>query len=265
MKKVIITLLSLVLLFAAGTASSQKDNQLKVFYPGEYIEYEVSFMGIKLGNIIITSKEYTELNGKKVVTAKAEMRSAKGIPFVDLHAFFDSWISPGLNFSHQFYAKVKNDEKSWFLETYLVNNDAKEVKYEKWLEKEQLMKKDMKFESRVLDGCSLFFFARQFTDLKKTVRVPTLMNESISFTNLNFHGEKQNVEIDAVKYPVKVLYFDGRADWEGIYGLKGYFQGWFSDDEARVPIKALMNVYVGNVEITLTKWKRGDWQPPKGK
>ncbi len=243
---------------------NSKADDLKVVFPGEYIEYEVSFMGITLGSIIITTNDYVDLNGKKVVNAKSEMKSAKGIPFVDLQAVFESWFNSKITFSEQFFSKVKESENSYKYENYRINNGKKVVKYEKLIDKDVVEQKVLPFESRVLDGCSLFFFARQFTDIKKTVRVPTLMNQGISYTNLNFHGKKESTKIDAVSYPVKCLYFDGRADWEGIYGLKGYFQGWFSDDEARVPIRALMNVYVGNVEIKLVKWKRGNWQPPKG-
>ena len=46
--------------------------------------------------------------------------------------------------------------------------------------------------------------------------------------------------------------------------LKGSFEGWFSDDEARIPIVSKMNVYVGNVVIELVKWKRPGWVPPRG-
>ncbi len=72
------------------------------------------------------------------------------------------------------------------------------------------------------------------------------------------------MDIDAVNYPVKTVYFNGKAEWNGLYGLNGKFEGWFSDDDACVPIKAKMNVYVGNVNIELKSWKRKNWTPPKG-
>ena len=174
----------------------------------------------------------------------------------------NDWI---IVYSEKFNSKVKQSENSWKYEYYNVENNKKQVTYEQYLDKDLQVKTEHKFDNRVLDGLALFFFARQFTDIKRTVKVPTLMNNSISNTNLNFHGKKESAKINAVDYPIRCLYFDGRADWEGIYGLKGYFQGWFSDDDARVPIRALMNVYVGNIDIQLVKWKRGDWQPPRAK
>jgi hypothetical protein len=62
---------------------------------------------------------------------------------------------------------------------------------------------------------------------------------------------------------VKTYYLSGSADWKALYGLGGKFEGWFSADEARVPIFAKMNVYIGNIEIELKSWKRNNWFPPK--
>jgi hypothetical protein len=220
-------------------------------------------MGINLGKIIITTENIIDFKGKKTLKAKAEMKSNPGIPFVSLHAFFDSWMDPKLTNSTEFVGSTKGDEKIWEKETFFMDYENKMITYEKRVENKVTETKPMPFDKKVVDGCALFFFARQFTDIKKSVKMPTVIASGISYTNLNFHGTKSEVKIPAVKYPIKTLFFDGKADWEGVYGLKGYFKGWFSDDEARVPIKAEMNVYVGSVDIELVKWTRGNWQPPK--
>lgn len=238
-------------------------SQTKVIFPGEYIEYDVSFFGVKLGKISITTQEYVDFKGKKVLKAKAEMKSNPGIPFVSLHALFDSWMDTRLTNSYEFVGSTKGDENVWEREKFIMDYDNKMITYEKSVDNVVTERKPMPFEKKVVDGCALFFFARQFTDLKKSIRVPTVIGSGISYTNLNFHGTKSQTTIPSVNYPIKTLFFDGKAEWEGIYGLKGYFKGWFSDDEARVPIKAQMNVYVGNVDIELVKWTRGNWQPPK--
>ncbi|MFA5512241.1 MAG: DUF3108 domain-containing protein [Candidatus Kapaibacterium sp.] len=238
-------------------------SQSKVIFPGEYIEYEVSFLGVKLGNISITSESLVDFKGKKVFKAKAEMKSNPGIPFVSLHAFFDSWMDTRLTNSYEFVGSTKGDEGIWEKEIFYMEYDKNLITYEKSVKGVVQETKPIQFDKKVVDGCALFFFARQYTDIKRTIKVPTVIATGISYTHLNFHGTKSSTNIGSVKYPIKTLYFDGRAEWEGIYGLKGFFKGWFSDDEARVPIKAQMNVYVGNVDIELIKWKRGDWVPPK--
>ncbi|MBX3042356.1 MAG: DUF3108 domain-containing protein [Candidatus Kapabacteria bacterium] len=253
----------LVLFIAFLSVYSYSYTQSKVVHLGEYIEYDVSFFGVKLGKIIIESESYVDFKGKKVFKAKSEMKSNPGIPFVSLHAFFDSWMDTRLTNSYEFVGSTKGDEGVWEKETFYMNYDKNIITYEKRVDDKVTETKPMPFDKKVVDGAALFFFARQFTDIKKTVKVPTVIGNSISYTHLNFHGTKSQITVPAIKYPVKTLYFDGRAEWEGIYGLKGHFKGWFSDDEARVPIKASMNVYVGNVDIELVKWSRGDWQPPK--
>ena len=245
------------------SAQSQSQTKLNVFYPGEVIEYEVSFMGIKLGNITITSIEEVDFSGKKVYSAKAEMKSNPGIPFVSLNAVFESLMEKNLTHSHQFKGSTKQGDNDWTTEKFDMKYPQKHIVYELWKDSKLDKTKKIEFDKKVNDGCSLFFFARQFTDLGKTVKVPTLIGSALSYTNLNFHGKTGKIDISAVKYPIKTLFFDGRADWEGVYGLKGYFKGWFSDDDARVPIKAEMNVYVGSVDIELIRWERGNWQPPK--
>jgi hypothetical protein len=245
------------------SAQANSQSKLKVFFPGEEIEYEVTFMGIKLGNITITSIEEVDFSGKKVYSAKAEMKSNPGIPFVSLHALFETLMEKNLTHSHQFKGSTKHGDNVWTTEKFDMKYPEKHIVYELWKDNKLDKTNKIEFDKKVNDGCSLFFFARQYTDLGRTVRVPTLINAALSYTNLNFHGRAEKTDIKAVKYPIKTLFFDGRADWEGVYGLKGYFKGWFSDDDARVPIKAEMNVYVGNVDIELVRWKRGNWQPPK--
>jgi hypothetical protein len=60
-----------------------------------------------------------------------------------------------------------------------------------------------------------------------------------------------------------VVKFDGKLDFTGIFGLSGEFEGWFSNDEARVPILAKMKVLIGSVTIELMSWKRKGWAPPR--
>ena len=88
------------------------------------------------------------------------------------------------------------------------------------------------------------------------------MEDTVS-TVINFGGRKEATSIDASSYPVKTVYFSGDANWTGVYGLSGRYEGWFADDESRIPIKAKMKVYVGSVTIELQSWRRGNWQPPK--
>ena len=82
------------------------------------------------------------------------------------------------------------------------------------------------------------------------------MDLDIGFTKIKFTDKKEKTRIDAVKYPIQTFYLEGLCEWTALYGLGGKFQGWFSADDARVPIKAKMNVYLGSINIELKSWKR---------
>lgn len=233
----------------------------EVWSPGEVLEYDVSFLGIKLGTIKIETIKEDEFNGKQVYTAKSTMQSNPGIPFVSLFAIFNSWMDKSLGFSHQFIGNTKTSD-GWQYNKIDFDYEKKKITNRHWLNDSLITNDVFDVTSKINDGCSLFFFARKYSDLKKTVKVPTFIDGKF-ITTINFHGKREAIKIDAISYPVQTIYLDGKADWQGVYGLSGRFEGWFSDDDARIPIKAFMNVYVGKVLIELKKWKRDGWKPPK--
>jgi hypothetical protein len=114
------------------------------------------------------------------------------------------------------------------------------------------------------DGLSLFFYAREQLFSGKKMNIPVLVSEKKADTYIDFANKRTTVEIDAVKYPVDVIEFQGEADFVGVFGLTGEFEGWFSNDAARIPILAKMKVILGSVTLELMGWKRPGWQPPRG-
>lgn len=235
--------------------------QAQIISIGEELDYEVSYIGITLGSIKIVTEAKENINGKPTYKVKAYMKSSDGIPFVSLHTIFESWIDNSMTFSRKFEGHYKTSDNKWTFEKIDFKTDA--FRCEKWLESRLLASRDYTSTKKWSDGLSLFFFARQFCNTTKPITVPTIMDQDTCKTKLNFYGKRENVEISSINYPVKCIYFDGVAVWTGIYGLSGKFEGWFSDDDARVPIKAKMKVYVGSVSIELKSYKRANWFPPK--
>ncbi|MBS1538247.1 MAG: DUF3108 domain-containing protein [Bacteroidetes bacterium] len=253
-----ITLAILTLWFVSpSTAHSQ------MAFPGEELEYEVSFLGIKLGTIKMITEQSQTLNGKTVYKMKALIDSRSGIPFVDLHSIYESWMDASATYSHQFTANTKKSENTWVYDKYSFDYDNNVIRTEKYEDKKLIEKKSISTPKKWNDGCSLFFTARQLLFAKRNIKIPTVVQEDTVFTTIAFTGKDESTSIDAVDYPVKTTYFHGEANWTGIYGITGKFEGWFSTDDARVPIKAKMKLYVGSATIELVKWKRGSWQPPK--
>lgn len=260
MKKILILIITIVT-FASTMYAGPKE----ILQVGEKLKYEVSFLGVSLGTIEMTTDGTEDYNGNKVYIVKADIKTYDGIPFVDLKATFNSWTDATLNHTHKFTSNMKKGDEKWEYQQLLMDYDKMNVNLKIWENKELQDEKDISLDSKINDGTSLFFVARQYTTLKRSIIVPTIIDGKIFDTKLNFRDKTENIEIDKVDYPIRTKYFDGQADWEGLYGLSGRFEGWFSDDDASVPILAKMNVYVGKVNIELIEWTRKGWTPPKGK
>ena len=221
---------------------------------GEELEYEVSFLGITLGTIKMTTEPHTDLNGQTVFICKSYIDSRPGIPFIELHSVFNSWIDKSCTFSRQFAANTKESDNAWSYDKYVFDYDEGKFVTEKFKQKQLIERKEFISKKKWNDGCSLFYTARQFLFAKRNIRIPTVMMADTVATTIAFTGKEESIEIDAVDYPIKTTYFNGEATWTGIYGVTGKFEGWFSSDDARVPIRAKMKLYVGNANIELVRW-----------
>lgn len=232
-------------------------------YPGEDLTYRVSYAGITLGTVRSLTEPYTTFEGKKAIKVKVFINSNPNIPFVSLHSIYQSWMDSTATYSYNFNASTQIDENLWEFDKYLFDYSKMNLTMETYRDKKLLKKKEIGIKKYCNDGSSLLYAARTLVGSKKSIKLPTVIMGDTATTVINFRGTKQTTDIDAVNYPIMTTYFDGTANWTGVYGLTGGFEGWFSDDAARVPIKAKMKVYIGSVTLELQSWKRGSWQPPK--
>ncbi len=248
-------------IFSQTTSSRPSSSVLQA---GEELEYDVSFLGIKLGSIKMTTEQQMNSVGQPVFVCKSFIDSRPGIPFIELHSIFSAWMDKSCTFTHQFTANTKESDNTWTFDKYVFDYESGKFTTEKYKNKQLAERKEFITSKKWNDGCSLFFTARQLLFSKRNVRIPTVMMSDTVATTIAFSGKEESIDIDAVNYPIKTTYFNGEATWTGIYGVTGKFEGWFSSDDARVPIRAKMKLYVGNANIELVRWKRSGWTPPKG-
>jgi hypothetical protein len=230
---------------------------------GEELVYNVRYGFIDLGQVRIRTFDQEPVGDDVTFRTKALIDSYSGVPFVDLHATFESWIDPGM-FSRKFIGKSK-DGKTWEYARYEFDYDLNRVLIEGGRHDTIVEKRDtLTLEGHSQDGLSLFFYARDQLRSGTKQNIPCVVTEKKVNTYLDFSDTHTSVEIDAVDYPVDVVAFEGTAEFVGIFGLTGDFEGWFSRDDARVPILAKMKVILGSITIELMEWKRAGWTPPRG-
>jgi len=236
----------------------------KVFAEGEELTYNVRYGFINLGQVRVKFLGDTTIAGVPAHRARGLIDSYHGIPFVDLHAVYETMLDTAA-FSRRFVGKSKEDDY-WDFYRYDFQYDRNRVLIDFGQRDTSIAKREtLDVRTPYNDGLSLFWLARERLMSGTKFDVPTLIKDQKAMTHIDFTNEHTQVEIDAVDYPVDVIGFKGNADFVGLYGLSGDFEGWFSNDEARVPILAKMKVIIGKVTIELMGWKRAGWQPPKAK
>ena len=234
------------------------------FVEGEELVYNVRYAFFNLGQIRIKTFNTTSVDGRPATITRALIDSYRGVPFVDLHAVFESTIDQ-MMYSRRFMGKITQDD-TWDFSRYHFDYDNNRVTVEMGQQDTVIAQREtLAVKMPYQDGLSLFFLARDGLFSGKTANVPTMIKEKQVNTIIAFSDKRTSVEIDAVNYPIEVAQFEGTLEFTGIFGLTGDFEGWFSNDEARIPILAKMKVLIGSVTVELMDWKRPGWTPPKAK
>lgn len=235
-----------------------------MFMKGEELLYEVSYSMFDLGTVKLTILDSYVRDSKTCYKAKAYIDSYSGVPFVSVHAVFYSDMLPTA-FSNYFSVyDTKNPEEMKYTK-YGFDYQKKLATYEKGLapQNKVTLSGTTAISPGIVDGLSLFYYARANVHQKREVNVPTFVDEKEVNTFFNFMNTNETKEIDAVKYPIQTIEFEGHSDYVGFFGMTGAFTGYFSNDEAAIPIVAKMKVIVGSVHIELIKWNRPGWNPPR--
>jgi hypothetical protein len=259
----LILLLFAIFLFSSGRTSAQAVPPSAIFSEGEELVYNVRYSFFNLGQVRIKTLNKMRTATYTAYQTKALIDSYPKVPFVDLHAVYESLVDSTVC-SRGFVGKGKEDER-WNFARYSFEYDRNRLLMEVGNRDTVIAKREtVEVLGPYNDGLSIFFFARDHLMDNKKLTVPCVVMEKKTTMRLDFKTQPSSVEIDAIDYPVDVVHFDGSADFVGIFGLTGDFEGWFSNDVARVPIMAKMKVIIGSVTIELMEWKRPGWSPPKG-
>lgn len=237
----------------------------KKLLPGEELNYVVSYSFINLGEVKIRVKDKKTIKGKNYYNAIAYIDSYDGIPFVNLHQIYESKVNQDY-YSDFFRGIVKGEEYTTYTEYYFDYTNSKiRIKRGKFSPRELWVDSTTSAEKQFHDGLSIYFFARMLSGKKNSMLLPCFVNEQKVYTKINFYESTIPVSIDAIDYDVECVRLDGDMDFISIFGLTGYYEGWFSNDEASIPIVANMKVLIGNITLELKSWKREGWMPPKYK
>ena len=242
------------------TIKSKSDKTDKLFV-GEDMTYVVKYAFFNLGEIRFNVVEKTEHKNTFVYKTVAYIDSYPDLPFLEIHQVYESYIDSSSLFPLEFFAQIFGKD------TVFVNYDFIGDSLVQ-MQKETLDGRKIWFDSTAIihqpvqDGLSILYFARSKLGKEQTVKIPCFVNEKEEIAKINFFNESEPVSVDAVDYEIDCIYLDGYTDFVSIYGMTGNFEGWFSNDDFAVPIRAKLNVIIGSVNLELIKWNSELWNPP---
>ena len=270
MKYIFLLIIIPVIIFSGGYTYENINTPLEMYFVsdrnikvGEELTYVVSYTFIKLGEVKIKLRDKKEINGKTVYNTVAYINSYPGVPLVDLHQIYESKVNQNY-YSEFFRGIVKYSDYSSFTEYNFDYNNSKIRIRKGKVNPHEIWTDSLGYTNKQLqDGLSILYFSRMSFGKKQSVNVPCFVKEKIENTKINFYTDVQKVNVDAIDYDVACLRLDGQTDFVSVFGLTGYFEGWFSNDDASIPIVAKMKVIIGNVKLELKEWKRDGWIPPK--
>lgn len=252
---------------STGHAGPPADT-VRAFPPGEELLYEVSWWIVRLGTIRVRVVDTADGGGGMRTTARADIDSYSGIPLANLHVTTETVMDSGWR-SDRFLG-ITQDGDAWrtIRYRYAAGESLLFVERGSAAGREARDFEVTKVETVGVgpgyhDGLSILYFARARAANGGELAVATVVEGAKGSTAFDFHGERGAEEIDAVDYPVDVIGLSGRADFSGIFGLTGEFEGRFSNDDAHVPVRATLEVVLGSVSVELIGWKRGGWKPPR--
>lgn len=252
--------LVLVLLLAV---SSKTFSQSNVLADGEELFYDVYYSFVNIGWL----KFNTERVSGKVDTYRcfAVMRSNESLPFIDVSYDFESEIAVRNNslYPNKFISKEYKDNQVSTI-TYDFHYDSNYVYIKKiGFNNQTEYERKQTLNTNYQDGLSIFYYARYHSFTTSRNDVPVLMNQDSIGLTINFNTKKEETDISEVDYDISSLHISGFTNYQMVFGLTGDFEGWFSLDNARIPLVAKLEVKIGKITVELKSWKHQGWIPPK--
>jgi hypothetical protein len=248
-----------VLAHSAGVAQAPPKGFLQ---EGEVLQYRVKWNFFRLGTITIRTLRDTSSSDSSLFRLQMVVESNPDLAFVSIREFNESLVQSTALRSIRFRAEHRNGDDVREI-VYAYDSAAHTMRY---VETDGASGRVAAAETLrnvppYVEGASLFFFARSIAGCGCVKEVPTMVGGKLAPTRLDFSGPAEDVDVDGLDHPVRARKFSGRAEWTGgtSAGLSGSFEGWMSDDDAAIPVKAELEVLLGSVTLELERWHHPGW------
>ncbi|MBN2425299.1 MAG: DUF3108 domain-containing protein, partial [Calditrichaceae bacterium] len=233
-------------------------NQFKWNLHEEYT-YKVKYSFIRLGTLKLSVDDTSRIDGHKVYKIMMYVDSNPILFWVNMHSVFEVYMDE--SFRPVLFYSNENIDGVNYRGTFKFNYNKKTVtmNYRSVEDSTKFINKESPFDDIPYDGLSLIFFARGNVGKNKPDTLLVMVEDKRGPVIINFTDKESNIEIGALDDELNCYYIDGELLVEGIAGVSGPYEGWFSRDSHRVPLYAKMKVFIGSVNIELEEWKNWNY------
>ena len=260
-KTLLIFLMLIVIGFTQVSDGEPSISQLNTFQEGEYLQYRVGYLFLRVGTLKIYNEGKMEKYGHYGNYVRTFVDSNPKIFFITIHDVYETIMNDD---SEPIYFLAHEDKGDYILKTiYDFDYDARNIHvleskiYKKGFKEVQTADSLTAMENVYRDAISLLFFARTFcSEKKENQTIYTIAMARKEKCAFKVSGLRKEIEVKDIDFDT--YYLDGNIKFIGIAGLKDGFKGWFSNDGRRVPLKAHMKAIFGSVKIELEKFARWD-------
>ncbi len=228
---------------------------------GEQLVWKVRWSFIRLGTLRLQVQDTVRLHHQKLYRIKLLMDSNPVLIFVNIHNKYECLVDS--LFRPVVYMVDENNGGDRNLLLYQFDYQKKQV-FMQVLDSDDTTKvireKIINLEHYIYDGISLTFFARGNSYPARQFKLFTFIDDRIGPLDMHFAEQLEKLKISAIDQYFETIRVEGTFYIKGIAGVTGDYKGWFTTDERRIPLKALMKVFIGNVVVELEKWVNWDFK-----
>ncbi len=250
----------------AGTAGWKETDSDSVVQVGEGMTFEASYLFFKIGAVNFKVLGKTTYDGCVAYRLQSYIESYSGVPFVNLHATYDTYADSSTLMCLSTSNTVK-DGNSWFFTKTQFDFAKKVVNWTQAKDGKQISAITIPFHRNYTDGVSFFYYLRRACRLaggkRTSLNIPIIVDTTRSSVDLTIDEKTEPCRVEAFKYPIESNRVSGHINFTGFFGVTGNFVGWISADPGEVPLKADVNVILGSVVVKLKSIDKTGWYPPR--
>lgn len=249
-----------------NASSWVKPGTNSVVQVSEEMTFEASYLFFKIGAVRFQVLEKTTYDSVPAYRLRAYIDSYSGIPFVNLHAVYDTYADAKTCMC-LFNSNSQKEGNGWVYTSTRLDINKGNLE---WMQSENgkvIKKEDYPLDKGYTDGLSFVYYLREAcrnaNGQKANLTIPIIVDTLGTSVDITINEAREPCDVTAFDFPLDSYRMSGHLNFKGFFGVTGDFVGWMSVDPAEVPLKGDVKVILGSVVVKLKEIKRDNWTPPR--